>query len=410
MLKKRLLVILILLAGITLVLTMTGCGGSGAGGGGGGGTITNLPALTGTVSITGTAKVGETLTANTDALGGSGAITYQWRRGTANTGTDSNTYVIQTADIGSTITVRVSRSGYSGSVTSEPTAAVTGETNGNGEVKITIPGSTVELTMVKIEGGTFRMGSPDTEPDRWTNENPRTANSGNVTISGFYMGKYPVTQAQYEAVMGNNPSAFTGDNRPVERVTWFDAIEFCNKLSELQGLTPVYTITDRTPTSGHPITSATVTANWSATGYRLPTEAQWEYACRAETTTAFNWGTNQITSDQANFRANSSPYNDSPLGISREETTDVGTFSANAFGLYDKHGNVWEWCWDWYTASYDDAGGYNNPTGPDSGADRVIRGGSWSDYGQILRSAFRFRSYPSYRDDFLGFRLARPGN
>jgi len=185
--------------------------------------------------------------------------------------------------------------------------------------------------MVHIEGGTFTMGSPDNEVDRESDEIQRQ-----VTITAFWMGKYEVTQKEYQEIIGVNPSHFKGDNLPVENVTWFDAVKYCNKRSEKEGLTPVYTITERTPAIGYPITDATVTANWSANGYRLPTEAEWEYACRARTTTPFNSG-NNITTDQANYNGNF-PYNNNAEGQYRERTTPVGTFTANAWGLYDMHG------------------------------------------------------------------------
>jgi formylglycine-generating enzyme required for sulfatase activity len=273
------------------------------------------------------------------------------------------------------------------------------------------------IVMVQIPSGTFLMGSPGTEPSRnTTNENYRTANSGNVTVSGFWMGKYQVTQAEWKAVMGesNNPSYFTGNNLPVEMVSWYDVIVFCNRLSIKEGLIPAYQVSG--VTNWETQTAPTIdTATWnsatinpSSDGYRLPTEAQWEYACRAGTTTAFNWGSNQITSAQANFNAASNLYNGSTAGIFRNTTTAVGIFAANTWGLHDMHGNVFEWCWDRYTASYNDAGGSTDPQGATSGTHRVFRGGSWDGYGQNLRSAYRVNYYPWYRSYYIGFRLVRP--
>lgn len=272
---------------------------------------------------------------------------------------------------------------------------------------VIVPDITAGMEMVWIPAGTFRMGSPTTEPNRSTDENFRTANDGDVTLTqSFYMGKYQVTQEQYFAVTGTNPSSFSSNpaseeiqgNRPVERVTWFDAIEFCNKLSELEGLTPVYTITGRTPESGYPITAATVNANWDNNGYRLPTEAQWEYACRAGTQTRWHSGEDEsLLGNYAWFSGNSG-----------NRTHQVGLKLPNAWGLYDMHGNVREWCWDWFVASYSNAGGNVDPTGASSGSDRVFRGGGWYGSGRVLRSACRFRFSPDGRSDDLGFRVLRP--
>ncbi|MDR2924072.1 MAG: formylglycine-generating enzyme family protein [Treponema sp.] len=250
--------------------------------------------------------------------------------------------------------------------------------------------------MVRIPGGTFTMGSSDSLD--YGASPPHS-----VTVSGFYMGKYEVTQEQYEAVTGTNPSHFTtavsGESGtpgklPVEQVTWYDAVEFCNKLSEKEGLQQVYTISGRTPATGYPITSATVTADWSKNGYRLPTEAQWEYACRAGTTTAYNTG--NFIDDYTGWYADNS-------GI---KTHQAGLKPANAWGLYDMHGNVWEWCWDWY-GSYS-SGSETDPTGAISGDCRVLRGGGGAYYQRLLRSVYRIDYYPYNRGSFIGFRLVRP--
>jgi len=170
--------------------------------------------------------------------------------------------------------------------------------------------------MVRINGGTFMMGSPANEPGREDDERQRQ-----VTVSSFNMGIYPVTQREYQEIMGVNPSHFRGENLPVEMVTWFDAIEYCNRRSQREGLTPAYTITNRVPASGYPITSATVTWNRNANGYRLPTEAEWEYACRAGTTTAYNTGPN-ITNNTGWYNENSG-----------QTTRPVGHLPANRWGL-----------------------------------------------------------------------------
>jgi len=254
------------------------------------------------------------------------------------------------------------------------------------------------IEMVRIQSGTFTMGSPTSEANRESNETQHQ-----VTISkSFYMGKYEVTQEQYQAVTGGNPSGFSSSpasgeiqgRRPVERVTWYDAVEFCNKLSAMEGLTSAYTITNRTPTTGYPITSATVTVNWNVNGYRLPTEAEWEYACRAGTTTAYNTG-DTISDNTGWYDSNSN-----------NRTHEVGLKPPNAWGLYDMHGNVYEWCWDWY-GTYA-SGAQTDPTGAASGSYRVLRGGSWYYFGQYLRSAYRYGNIPYFRYYSFGFRFLRP--
>ena len=264
--------------------------------------------------------------------------------------------------------------------------------------------------MIRIDGGTFTMGSPDTEAERETDEGPQRQ----VTLTGFWMSKYPVTQGWFEEVMGFNPSYFKGKNLPVECVTWFDALEFCNKLSELHNLQPVYNITGKIMSDNH-IWEATVTADFSKSGYRLPTEAQWEYACRAGTTTPFNTGEN-ITTSQANYNGNKS-YNGNPAGVYRDTTTPVDMFSANAWGLYDMHGNVSEWCWDLFSRTYyGESGNNNDPEGPRVGivrrgnpgaSFRVVRGGSYDWSGQRLRSAFRADCAQDIGFGSLGFRVVR---
>jgi formylglycine-generating enzyme required for sulfatase activity len=245
--------------------------------------------------------------------------------------------------------------------------------------------SSISANMIRINGGTFQMGSPANEVDRERNEVQHS-----VTVSSFYMGKYLVTQKEYREVMGTNPSKFKGDNFPVEQVSWFDAVNYCNRLSQREGLTPAYTINGEN-----------VTWNRNANGYRLPTEAEWEYACRAGTATPFSTG-NNITTSQANYDGNY-PYNNNAKGTYRGKTTTVGSFSPNTWGLYDMHGNICEWCWDWdgnYSSGTD-------PIGSVSGDYRVTRGGSWYNYGRSLRSAYRRSSKPSYKNDGIGFRLVR---
>jgi formylglycine-generating enzyme required for sulfatase activity len=235
---------------------------------------------------------------------------------------------------------------------------------------------------VKLSGDSFLMGSPASEAGRESSETQHQ-----VTVSGFYMGKYEVTQKEWTAVMGSNPSLFKGDNLPIEQVSWYDAIDYCNKRSIREGLRPVYTWNGNS-----------VTWNQSANGYRLPTEAEWEYACRAGTTTPFSTGSN-ITTNQANYNGNY-PYNGNMGGGYRQKTWNVGSGAANAWGLYDMHGNVWEWCWDWYERN-----AQTDPADASSDTARVRRGGGWYSLARNLRSGLRSYGAPSDQSDDLGFRL-----
>ena len=234
------------------------------------------------------------------------------------------------------------------------------------------------LHMVLIPGGTFLMGSPDDELGREDAEGPQHE----VTVPTFLMGRYPVTQAQYEKVMDTNPATefdtdlFVAPNKPVVGVSWDDAAEFCERLAKQ---------TDRP--------------------YRLPSEAEWEYVCRAGTTTPFYFG-KTLTTEVANYNGDST-YADGPKGEMRNGTTPVDYFGiANAFGLSDMHGNVWEWCQDPWHSNYDKApiDGSAWIERKDS-SDRVIHGGSWYDIPQLCRSAFRIGSPPVNRSFSLGFRV-----
>jgi formylglycine-generating enzyme required for sulfatase activity len=238
--------------------------------------------------------------------------------------------------------------------------------------------------LVTIGAGVFTMGSPGSEISRDPDEIQHQ-----VMMSSFYMGKYEVTQQEYEAVMETNPSRFKGAHLPVEQVSWFDAVLYCNARSIKEGLKPAYTITE-----------TEVTWNHNANGYRLPTEAEWEYACRAGTATAFNTGNNFIT-DQGNYDGNY-PYNGKATGLYRTKTTVVGNFTPNAWDLYDMHGNVYEWCWDQYKPAYstEDLNGSID-------ADAVIRGGSWYSEARFLRSANRAHAAHRTRTSYIGFRVVR---
>ena len=246
--------------------------------------------------------------------------------------------------------------------------------------KLSIPGTKAgERKTVTVNGvefvfrwcpaGTFMMGSPKSEEGHADREKQHK-----VTLTkGFWMMETQVTQKQWKAVMGNNPSNFKGDDLPVEMVSWNDCQEFCKKCVSLGLLV------------------------------QLPTEAQWEYACRAGSTTAYFWG-NALNGDKANCDGNY-PCGTTTKGTYLKKTTPVGGYAANPWGLYDMHGNVWEWCQDWY-GDYP-SGSVTDPTGPSTGSLRVFRGGSWYGYARGCRSAGRGNSVPDYRSNGLGFRCAR---
>jgi formylglycine-generating enzyme required for sulfatase activity len=192
----------------------------------------------------------------------------------------------------------------------------------------------------------------------------------------FYLGVYPVTQGEYERITGTNPSRFKGDARlPVEQVSWEDAVNFAQRLSQQEGNRK----------------------------YRLPSEAEWEYACRAGTTTAY-WFGDALNGDRANVNGNS-PFGTDKKGPYRQKTTVVDTFAANPFGLYDMHGNVWEWCRDWYDANYYKRSPIEDPVNETESQYRVLRGGSWGDLAWDSRSAGRFGLTPSLRNSDVGVRV-----
>jgi len=220
-----------------------------------------------------------------------------------------------------------------------------------------------------------------------------------VNISAFEMSETEVTEKQFEELMGWNDCYYErGDDYPVEGVTWFDCVSFGNKLSQADGYAQCYTMTNMGYDGDH-VMSAQVSCNFDANGYRLPTEAEWEYACRAGTTTCFYTGDSDSDLGRAGWYS----------GNSGSQKREVGEKDSNAWGLYDMHGNVWEWCWDWYDSSY-----YgtrpdpdSDPTGASSGSLRVLRGGSWGDSARYCRSASRDWGGPGIRFSMLGFRVAR---
>jgi formylglycine-generating enzyme required for sulfatase activity len=343
------------------------------------------------------------------------------------------------------------------------------------DVTVNIPDVSA-IPLVLIEPGSFTMGSFEEEPGFWEDfEGPRHQ----VTLTkGFYMSKDGVSQTVYKAITGMNPSKYNVettyyedyiDDWPVDTVSWYDAVEFCNRMSGVAGLTLAYTITGRTPATG-PIQNATVTCNWTKNGYRLPTEAEWEYACRAETDKAFNfreynwdfirsfkdrwgdefevwnpttlkspvvWGSDFIWIDWANFNGyydyggrltapNEERYNQSLPWIYFTENNDFPDIVdpkdyANKWGLYNMHGNLNEWCWDWFdeypsTAQTDPKGPARPvPFGASGNSYKVLRGGSWDDPAEYLRSGARYAVIPRvaylsgyFADSHIfGFRVVR---
>jgi len=243
--------------------------------------------------------------------------------------------------------------------------------------------NTIGMKFVLIPAGEFMMGSSQSveevvsngggEVEYYRGEQPRHR----VSITRpFYLGVHEVTQKQYEAIMGENPSYFEGENNPVDSVSWFDAVEFCKKLTEKEGIT-----------------------------YRLPTEAEWEYSCRAGTETPFHYG-NSLSSRQANFHGEY-PYGKAEKGPFRAETLPVGSFKPNAWGLYDMHGNMYEWCADWYDVDYYGESTVDDPQGPASGEYRVRRSGAWINTGAFCRSVYRSWLGPENICFLCGFRCVR---
>ena len=276
---------------------------------------------------------------------------------------------------------------------------------GNTWTKLTYINKGIVPIVEVLAGGArrFNMGSNDTPAGTYTEMTGRETPVHQVLLICFYIGKYPVTQAQYMELMGTNPSYFSGDNLPVHNVSWYDAVEFCNKLSEAEGLVKAYTINkgtaDPNNTNSEDSFKWTVTTVDGANGYRLPTEAEWEYACRAGTSTPYNVptpsGGGVLTKDQANFDSGGPAV--------------VGSYAPNALGIYDMHGNVWEWCGDWFSEAYYSAPPpLVHPLGPTSGEYRVIRGGAWdSPSAALLRSSCRGFLNQGQKYNYTGFRVLR---
>jgi formylglycine-generating enzyme required for sulfatase activity len=232
-----------------------------------------------------------------------------------------------------------------------------------------LPGG-VALELVAISAGEFTMGSPRGEG--YADERPQHA----VHVTDHLLGRYPVTQAQWSAVMGESrPWRCPGPQRPADRVSWRDAAAFCARLTELTGR-----------------------------GYRLPSEAEWEYACRAGTTTPFAYGPG-ITTELANYQGEFT-YGAAPKGIYRHVSTEVGAFPPNAWGMYDMHGNVWEWCADAWHASYVGAPADGSCWDVPGAWKRVLRGGCWHDPPDLCRSATRLAQNVADGEDYFGFRVA----
>ncbi len=269
------------------------------------------------------------------------------------------------------------------------------------------------MELVLVEAGNFEMGR-----NLGTVGKDNSNSVHGVTLTkGFYIGKYQVTQAQYEEVMGYNPSRFTtapsGENvrrLPVEMVTWYDAVEFCNRLSEREGLSPVYLISSRRPAydaeniaGSYPIISAVITPDWNANGYRLPTQAEWEYAGKGgHLYEKFTWSGSDDPYAVAWFE--STPARSGNRGGC---THEVGLKAPNGLGLFDMSGNVYEWCWDWDWLGSNLRGAQTDPVGPSSSGEnrRVRRGGTVS--AGMAELTARAQGDPGRGDDHTGFRVVR---
>jgi formylglycine-generating enzyme required for sulfatase activity len=275
---------------------------------------------------------------------------------------------------------------------------------------------TVTVTIEAADYTSANIGTLKYVPAGSFQRDGTPANISTITTA-FRMSEYEITQAQYVAVTTTaNPSWFIGATLPVEQVTWFDAVEFCNDLSTLEGLTPVYTITSRIPSGVHPITSATVTATWSNNGYRLPTEMEWMWAAMGATSGSGWTSPTYLTGYAKPFAGSNATNAAGDNGTNFEGvyawiyeysgTKPVGIKLPNELGLYDMSGNVWEWVWDWYDDYPGDT--LTDFRGAASGPDRILRGGGWDSFPSGAAVAVRVGPDPNSQYASLGFRVVRP--
>jgi len=339
-------------------------------------TPTTDPAIT-TAPMTTTVTAGQSATFTVAATGAT-TLHYQWQDNGVNVGTDAPTYTLalpKPGNSGDSVTVTVTD--VAGSVTSSASKLTVNP------LVVTLPGN-LPLDLTAIAAGTFTMGAPDSDPDANANTNHDEGPQHQVTISeNFYIGTYLVTQAQWSQIMGSNPSYFSGPQRPVEQVSYTDITA---------ATTGFLALLNQNATASPALPPGYV--------FRLPTEAEWEYACRAGTTTRFYWGDFPDTDPTINAYAWYS-------GDAGGTTHIVGGLLPNAWGLYDMAGNVYEWCQDWYDPGYYSASPLTDPVGPSTSpySARVIRGGTWPAGSFICRPAYRGNILPSAADSGYGFRV-----
>jgi formylglycine-generating enzyme len=335
---------------------------------------------------------------------GTGPFTYQWYQGAVGTTTSpvgTNSASFTTAALTTTTTYWVRVSNTAGNV--------------NSALATVTVGSSTPTDLALIPAGAFTMGRTSGDTD--TNAPPVT-----VTVSAFYLGKNEVTKALWDEVRTwGTANGYTdlaagagkAANHPAQTISWWDVIKWCNARSQKEGLTPVYTVSGAVMKTG----TTAPTVNWSANGYRLPTEAEWEKAARGGVSgKRFPWGTDTISHSQANYNASSGYSYDLSGSVNNchpsyatgswPYTSPVGAFAANAYGLHDMAGNMFEWCWDWYGASTYVTGA-TDPRGAVSGTYRVFRGGGWGGSAIYCRAASRDYYAPTDGDDLVGFRIAR---